>query len=255
MMHVHHFEAPRASRISPRSYGFARKRMYASSSEAHRKDLELVDTREELDWLQTWIGGTRCAMWICDLHGTVQYVNHRAEELLDCPADRCTGAQCNRLVRGKDHLGRPVCRAECEIRRIAAGGGESEPVTFRLTDHDGRRWMVLAFVTFSPNGLEPLIVHCAFDVDLLVGAEDYLKRVASRSDHLARRAAPSIAVLSRRELEVLALLATDEDSQRISKRLFISHVTVRNHIQHILEKLVVHSIQEAVAWFVLHRDE
>lgn len=221
---------------------------------AHRKELEVVVTREELGWLRAWIDGIHCAAWICDLHGTVRTVNRRAAALLGCPVEKCTGARCDRVVRGEDHLGRPVCRVDCEIRQGAARSGGGEPVTFRLNGHDGRRWMVLAFVASSPGGSEPLVVHCAFDVACLVRAEDYVKRVASRSDCFASRFAPSLSVLSEREIEVLALLAADEDAQQIARRLFISPVTVRNHIHHILEKLDVHSIQEAVARFVLHRD-
>jgi DNA-binding NarL/FixJ family response regulator len=37
----------------------------------------------------------------------------------------------------------------------------------------------------------------------------------------------------------------------IAKRLFVSHATVRNHVQHILAKLGAHSILESIALHLL----
>lgn len=53
-------------------------------------------------------------------------------------------------------------------------------------------------------------------------------------------------VLSRREQEVLALLARGAGTERIAGELFISPTTVRNHIENILHKLRVHSRLEAI---------
>lgn len=53
--------------------------------------------------------------------------------------------------------------------------------------------------------------------------------------------------LSRRELEVLVLLATGAANRAIADQLFLSVNTVRNHVQQILQKLGVHSKLEAVA--------
>ena len=55
------------------------------------------------------------------------------------------------------------------------------------------------------------------------------------------------ASLTRRELEVVQLLAGGASNQAIAERLFISLHTVRNHVQRIITKLGVHSKLEAVA--------
>lgn len=52
--------------------------------------------------------------------------------------------------------------------------------------------------------------------------------------------------LTRRELEILQLLARGLNNEAISKQLYISPTTTRNHIQNILGKLDVHSKLEAV---------
>jgi two-component system nitrate/nitrite response regulator NarL len=112
--------------------------------------------------------------------------------------------------------------------------------------------------------------HCeAYDrtAGLLVGAEDYLVKpvdpgeLAARLRRSLRRAgvpvngddangtsAPNGDVgLSRREREILQLLAEGRSQTQIAAALVISSKTVATHIQHLLSKLGVHSRAEAVA--------
>ena len=58
--------------------------------------------------------------------------------------------------------------------------------------------------------------------------------------------------ITRREQDVLQLLAEGLPCPAISKRLDISVTTVRNHVQHIQNKLGVHSQTEAVAYAYRH---
>jgi DNA-binding NarL/FixJ family response regulator len=57
-----------------------------------------------------------------------------------------------------------------------------------------------------------------------------------------------IARLTRREREVLRLLATGADNDAIGQTLVISPQTARTHIQNVLSKLEVHSRLEAAAF-------
>lgn len=59
-------------------------------------------------------------------------------------------------------------------------------------------------------------------------------------------AAPPGTALSPREIEVLSLLATGEDTKAIAEQLGLSVSTVRHHVQAILEKTDTHSKLEAV---------
>ncbi|MEJ2746212.1 MAG: LuxR C-terminal-related transcriptional regulator, partial [bacterium] len=56
--------------------------------------------------------------------------------------------------------------------------------------------------------------------------------------------------LTPRELEILELLARGHGTSEISELLAISQNTVRNHIQHILQKLQVHTRLEAVTYAI-----
>lgn len=59
--------------------------------------------------------------------------------------------------------------------------------------------------------------------------------------------------LTDREKEVLTLIVHGRSSEEISEKMFISLVTVRNHISHIYEKLHVHSKAQAVAKAIRER--
>jgi DNA-binding NarL/FixJ family response regulator len=92
---------------------------------------------------------------------------------------------------------------------------------------------------------------------LLVGGDDYFaKSIADdefliRVERLLRRAAPvdpSLASrLTKRELEILHLLADGSSTREIAESLVISGKTVNTHVDRILAKVGVHSRSQLVA--------
>jgi DNA-binding NarL/FixJ family response regulator len=54
--------------------------------------------------------------------------------------------------------------------------------------------------------------------------------------------------LTKREIEVLRLVAQGLNNREIGKRLFISENTVKNHVRNILEKLHLHSRMDAAMY-------
>jgi DNA-binding NarL/FixJ family response regulator len=98
---------------------------------------------------------------------------------------------------------------------------------------------------------------------LLVGADDYIVKpyapdeLLTRVRHLVRRSQTSTssvtAKLTKREREVLQLLADGLRQDDIAKQLFISRKTVGTHVANILRKLGVRSQTQAVA--MAFRDE
>lgn len=62
----------------------------------------------------------------------------------------------------------------------------------------------------------------------------------------ADQGAEGVGALSKREREVLSLVAEGLNNRAIAARLFISENTVKNHVRNIHEKLGVHTRMEAV---------
>jgi DNA-binding NarL/FixJ family response regulator len=81
-----------------------------------------------------------------------------------------------------------------------------------------------------------------------VGEVSDLLRFAEREERAEQRERAVIAELTRRELEVLQLLADGLNSQDIADRLHISRRTQRNHVANILQKLDVHSQLQALVF-------
>jgi two-component system nitrate/nitrite response regulator NarL len=64
--------------------------------------------------------------------------------------------------------------------------------------------------------------------------------------------AAQVGTLTRREWEILGLLAAGWSNRRIASECHLSFLTVRSHVQSLLVKLGVHSKLEAVAFAVEH---
>ena len=59
---------------------------------------------------------------------------------------------------------------------------------------------------------------------------------------------PAFSALSRREREILALMADGLANAQIADRLSISEKTVRNHVSHVFDKLGVWSRAQAIVF-------
>jgi len=152
------------------------------------------------------------------------------------------------VISGLDAVGRPFCGPHCQASELAERRREIEPIKLRIRGaHGEERWLqVLIITTRAEDDSGTWLVHCALDADRTQRIEEFMTKVASRSSEPMlrdRRAQP----LTRREREILRMLAEGDDLESIADGLCLSYATVRNHVQHILTKLGVHSIMEAVA--------
>lgn len=91
------------------------------------------------------------------------------------------------------------------------------------------------------------LVHLIREVSLPPELERFIVERLNGAMPVAVETNEHLALLTPRERDVLELLTEGLDGAAIAERLYLSPATVRNHIQHILTKLGVHSRVEAVA--------
>jgi len=191
-------------------------------------------------------------VWVTGADGTIVYINSRAEALLGRSAHDCLGTPCHEIISGRELNGTPFCAPDCPVHRLAASGREIEPYPLRIPRDDRRDEIlrVVVIVSHPPTGGRDSYVHCVVDDARHERFRTYLDRVVARSRRPNELSLDAFA-LTRREREVLRLLSEDESLHAIAHRLNLSYATVRNHSQHILNKMRVHSILEAVALYLL----
>jgi PAS domain S-box-containing protein len=198
---------------------------------------------------------------VLDLEDKVMFWNSAAERLLGFRAEEVIGRPCHEVMRGKTLSGHPLCSKPCSIGCRVAGGRAVRNFDIQTFTKTGRMvWLNVSTIPVPTRKKGRFAVaHLFRDVTKQAKArrlvEDLHAVLCRGSIEPAvpvtmRDPAPEISStlpLSEREQEVLRLIAAGEDTKVIADRLCISPATVRNHIQHILEKLDAHSRLQALA--------
>lgn len=177
--------------------------------------------------------------------GKVVLWNRAAEKMLGHSAREAIGRPCCDLFIGYDDSGNRLCYQGCHVMSLVKMGDPVQSFDMRTRTKAGRPiWLNLSTLTV-PAGQTggPLTVHLFRDV---TATKELLGLVQER---LARpgTAAPTTDVLTRREAEILRMIATGVSTKAAADKLHVSPATVRNHVQNILGKLGAHSRLEAVA--------
>lgn len=201
--------------------------------------------------------------FVIDENLQVVYANPAAGEVLGSEPGELTGQPCFRILRGRDEFRRLVCTAHCEVARVAAEGGRVPSYDLQVRAKTGEfRWLnITVFALQGPENGSVRIVHLFRNVTQTKDDERFFEQlleIARRyhnlpADSESQGASVAASALTRREREVLSLLAQGLTTAEISQHLSISPYTARNHIQRILQKLQVHSRLEAVTYAIRHR--
>ena len=163
--------------------------------------------------------------------GRIVEWNTAAEALTGIPACEAVGRSCWEVIRGRDAAGNLVCHRGCSVARLAR---ERWPV--RCTD----------LHVDMPSGVERLTVST-----IVVDTDDDSVVLHPMQTTLPVEVPavgpPPLLELTRRQREILALLADGVRAKEIAARLSVSVPTVRNHIHQLLRRLGVTSQLAAVA--------
>jgi PAS domain S-box-containing protein len=180
--------------------------------------------------------------------------NSAAERLLGFPREAVVGRPCHEVFAGRDRSGNLACFPGCQCRALVERGEPVRHFDLRVRRANGEEaWLNVSTIPIrQPDGTLRATVHLFRTAEARADVGEMVEAVLER---LGREPAPARSIgmaaaldrLSRREVEVLALLANGAGSREVAERLCISLTTVRNHTQNILTKLGVHSKVEAVA--------
>jgi len=212
-----------------------------------------------------WIAQSDDAVFAMDGMDRIVLWNKGCERLLGRSADTVLGRLCADVVCGRDASGNVYCIRNCPVA-IQAREMPHDPVnTFvlnvRTPRHGPKRLRVTVFhIPSARSGLSTL-VHVLREIgsersDLERRLADEAHRVGGAFGGKARgdgNGNGNGVALTPREQDILRCLAEAIPTSGIAERLEISPVTVRNHIQRVLQKLGVHSKLHAVVYAYRHQ--
>ena len=187
--------------------------------------------------------------------------NRAAESMLGYTCEEVLGKACYGIVRGRDPGGCAFCRRNCDAMRSAKRLHLPPTRGLAVTTKTGDEvWLnVSTMVVPSPVNSLSVLIHLfretSRDHELARVTREFAAVVSASDKRQTPRlrempAADTRVRLTRREREILRHLMTGSATDVIADRLYISHHTVRNHINNILGKLSVHSRLEAVTYSI-----
>lgn len=163
-----------------------------------------------------------------------------AEALFGHLASAALGMRLQDLLDGRDHFGNRVCHDACWLRDALGAGEAVRRFEIDARHAGGHRLRVVVDVQPSSGRSHGWIYH--FQPD---------RRRAPAPPVPENRPPEPAFILTHRELDALRLLARGASTTDMAREMGITSTTVRNHVQHLLEKLGAHNRLQAVS--VAHR--
>jgi PAS domain S-box-containing protein len=183
--------------------------------------------------------------------------NSSAQRSLGYRAEEVLGKHCYEVLGSTDARGCPACKEGCHAVSRAARDKLVPSSDVVVNAKGGEKVRVNISTILVPAKWADLsvLVHLFRESSCPMDLPSELHPLAAgEASHTPKAGGPTPdeAELSGRELEVLRRLASGASTGDIASRLSISPRTVRNHVQHVMSKLNVHSRLEAVALALRH---
>ncbi len=206
--------------------------------------------------LKKLVDGTADPAYVLDRNGHVVAWNQAAADTFGIRESEAIGLHCSDLLHGIDECGKH-CSHDCAIQKHAIKHEPLKSYDIQLNANGKLRWFSMVLTAIGDERTDSVYtVHIAKPIDVQKRFELVLRDfilnetglpAANVSEVLTSERSPTgFTELTKRETEVLKLLAKGQSSATIADALFISRTTVNNHVQHILKKLNAGSRLEAV---------
>lgn len=203
-------------------------------------------TRREMPpWVGALVRGAGEGAFVVDGAQRIVLWNAGAEAALGLSVREVAGRRCHEVFAGRDPSGNLVCCPRCPLFVMAQRGEPVAPRDLMVTARGGeQRWLNFSTVVL-PDGLG--VLHLLRDVSDARARERLAEEIVLGRARTLEPLPPPLSSLTRREVEVLGLLIRGAGTREIAGSLFISPLTARNHVHHILRKLGTRTRAEAVA--------
>ena len=206
------------------------------------------------------IARSKEAVFAIDSADRIVLWNKRAEELLGRPAKSVLGKRCYDILGGRDAQGNIYCYRNCPVayqaREKTAEPVSRFPLHVQTGNGEERKWVEMSlFAVPSYHPALSTVVHIVREGNKPSSLE---KKLDEQSEPARDPLWPMTSsegepvALTEREQEVLRCLSRGMSTAAIARKLKIAPVTVRNHIQSILQRLDVHSKLAAVVYAYRH---
>jgi DNA-binding CsgD family transcriptional regulator len=163
-----------------------------------------------------------------------------AEALFGHAASAALGLRLQDLLDGRDLFGNRVCHDACGLRDALEAGEAVRRFEIDTRHAGGHRLRV--FVDVQPSAGRSHGWTYSFQPDRRRAAAPPVPAPAPDNSPPE----PSFD-LTQRELDALRLLARGAGTAEMAREMGIAGATVRNHVQHLLEKLGAHNRLQAVS--------
>jgi len=177
-----------------------------------------------------------------DSNGQIVAWNKAAERAFGYPDTEAMGKKCWDLLCGQDSFGNPYCCEGCPVRDTAFRNQSVNrfKLAFKTASFGLKDFTVSALLLRSNAGRDVMIHLCRTETSTdKMPVNGFFNHPTPPQKHPGN--------LTKREHEVLTLLAEGNSTGEIASLLRISIHTVRNHVQNILFKLQVNSRLKAIS--------
>lgn len=196
---------------------------------------------------------------VCWNESTKKLLGYSEAEVLNQP--------CYQIIGGTV-CGKSWCHAGCPVQRSAKRGLLLQHVEMQVrtrsgnkvclntsvftVERKGRRFTIHLLCDMTRQEYTKVALESFLDTLHAYGVPNGNQEPASNpgpyKPSLPSPLPPAVAKLTRREIQVLELLARGLSAKDVSQQLVISRFTVRRHIESILLKTSVHTQAQAVAY-------
>ena len=206
---------------------------------------------------------TQDGVFIVDQSQRIVEWGPSAEQMLGHRSEDVVGKPCYEVIGGRDSFNHRYCRSRCPVFTNASRGWPTGDFDVQCTLPSGeQRWLNVSIVVPKGKEQEFQVLHLFRDVTRRRQVEEFAERVSSAlrefmtegNGQPAADAAPSVPAprLSRREWQVLGLLATGRSTEQIADALSVQPITARNHISRVISRLGVANRLQAVVYATEH---